>query len=694
MILRKLRIANIRSHVFSEIVFEEGFNCVVGGVGAGKSSLLYALHFALFGEPLHRSYDYLIREGENTGKVYLEFEHVGKIYKITRTLRRERGGISQDMGELRFYQDDELIAWGKAGAVQEQLRELTGLDKRVFEEFVWIQQEKLKDLLIKTPAERQRILDEIFGLSDFQKAWDKLLPYQRGYEAVRDTLGSDPDVLGIADLKKQYSELSIEIMNLQIELETLKIDLGSAEKQLLDAESRLKELEIEEKQIAELARERSALTASIAENKASLELMKTKLTHATQEVKRIKDSLYELGELEGGSIKRLASLGATKWETMEDLTHLAGELEAKIVDVRRRMTEFQTAERKSKATLQALQDSSVCPLCRRALEYTYRDQLSEELKREIYDYEQQTSLLSQELKKLETQYNAFKETMNEITNLGMQIRSCKENLEAAQRREAELKTEVEERETSLREKLLELKSIESRIAGFNIEALESARKVREDALLKYRWYVERIQSQERRIGDKRTILEALEKRLRNAEEKLKRKGNVEKIVKLVKELRNLYKDVTPTLRSIYIEGLRNTVQSELDALMAESGRNFHLTIDNEYTPVITEAAGHIRDASFISGGERTWLALAYRIGLGQLVTEARTGHCLDILILDEPTESLGSEDGSIEALSAAISGLKNISQIIIVTHSTELAEKAPVKFLVEKVGGVSKIKKI
>jgi DNA repair exonuclease SbcCD ATPase subunit len=58
--------------------FARGFNCLVGGLGCGKSSILYAIDFALVRRPLGRSYDYLLREGAENGKVVLQFTQNGK----------------------------------------------------------------------------------------------------------------------------------------------------------------------------------------------------------------------------------------------------------------------------------------------------------------------------------------------------------------------------------------------------------------------------------------------------------------------------------------------------------------------------------------------------------------------------------------------------------------------------------------
>jgi len=116
-----------------------------------------------------------------------------------------------------------------------------------------------------------------------------------------------------------------------------------------------------------------------------------------------------------------------------------------------------------------------------------------------------------------------------------------------------------------------------------------------------------------------------------------------------------------------------------------------MKIDETYTPSVISEGGTEREAANLSGGERTLLAFAYRLGLGQLIMQARTGHGLNILLLDEPTENLGSEDGSIERLAEAISKFKAIEQIVAVTHSETFAEKAEHVVKLEKENGISKV---
>ena len=71
--------------------------------------------------------------------------------------------------------------------------------------------------------------------------------------------------------------------------------------------------------------------------------------------------------------------------------------------------------------------------------------------------------------------------------------------------------------------------------------------------------------------------------------------------------------------------------------------------------------------------------------------QSRTGHGLSMLLLDEPTESIGRQDGSIDRSGEAISRFKAIAQIIAATHSEGFAEKAEHVITLEKEAGLSRV---
>ena len=110
-------------------------------------------------------------------------------------------------------------------------------------------------------------------------------------------------------------------------------------------------------------------------------------------------------------------------------------------------------------------------------------------------------------------------------------------------------------------------------------------------------------------------------------------------------------------------------------------------IDEEFTPIIQQD-GLDQDVSYLSGGEKTSVALAYRLALNGIVRRVSTGMNSNLLILDEPTDGFSKEQ-----LSKVREILDEIQspQIILVSHERELESFADQVIKVSKANGESKI---
>src|SRR5436309_13093077 len=99
MIIKSMQLENIRSYEEAAIEFSTGTILFQGDIRSGKSTILYAIEFALFGLG---SFDgsFLLKNGSNQGSVTLVFEVNGNEYEVHRTLKkREKKGGDHSVGQ-------------------------------------------------------------------------------------------------------------------------------------------------------------------------------------------------------------------------------------------------------------------------------------------------------------------------------------------------------------------------------------------------------------------------------------------------------------------------------------------------------------------------------------------------------------------------------------------------------------------
>ncbi|MFN4046485.1 MAG: SbcC/MukB-like Walker B domain-containing protein, partial [Acidilobaceae archaeon] len=108
---------------------------------------------------------------------------------------------------------------------------------------------------------------------------------------------------------------------------------------------------------------------------------------------------------------------------------------------------------------------------------------------------------------------------------------------------------------------------------------------------------------------------------------------------------------------------------------------------NEDYDVIVVREGQTLSVGSLSGGEKTVLALAFRLALASLLMEKP----VSTLILDEPTEYLDENSRSMvfETISE-IAGY--VDQVIVVTHDVEVESIGVRHIRVSKEGGISVVK--
>jgi exonuclease SbcC len=686
-----LQLENIRSHVKSTVPFARGFNCLVGGLGCGKSSILYAIDFALFGDPIGRSYDYLLREDADSGKVAVQFVQNGKTYKMTRGLKRRGKGIGQDFDELKLFEDENLIASVKSDAVDEQLKAITGLDKELFREIVWVRQEHLKELLDATPRERQKRLDELFGLSDYEAAWSNLLGYQREYEVERKFFEKDPDVVGMEKLNTEYNRTVEEFSLVEIELQETAKKLNEAKKTLEEADLKLKKLEEVKALVEELKRKETQIQANLTNAEDSSATLSEKIDNKRGIVENFKQRL-DTTQAQIDSYKaKLKEIGVSPDQPIEALKQYLAAFDDQISSLKGEQEATFRNMQTGKKRVSSLSAENRCPLCLQTLTEEYKNNLMQRIQEENNEQQKAISQLHHDIEELQQIKKEANDAFSNLLTLTPRIEELKARLNEESQSFAELSREFEEKQKLEKEQRLQLEVVRNEINRFDMSELEIGKTRRDQAFREYYLLDSDLRTRENRKKDLVKHVDEIKERVDQAQQKIERMEKIVKVIEVINGIRDAYRSIQPKLRSEFVKVLRNFVQQVLDGLIGGEGPLINVLIDETYTPYIKSESGFERDVSNLSGGERTLLAFAYRLGLGQLIMQSRTGHGLSMLLLDEPTESLGREDGSIDRLAEAISRFKAIEQIIAVTHSEAFAEKAEHVIRLEKEVGISKV---
>jgi exonuclease SbcC len=686
-----VQLENIRSHVKSTVPFTRGFNCLVGGLGCGKSSVLYAVDFALFGEPLGRSFEYLLREGAESGKVTVQFTQNGRTYKLIRGLKRRGKGIGQDFEELKLFEDETLIASMKTEAIAEQFKAITGLDKELYREIVWVRQEHLKELLDATPRERQRRLDELFGLSDYETAWSNIAEYQREYEGEKRAYEKDPDVVGMEKLSTEYNRITEEFTLLEIELQNAIAKLAGAKRTLEDADSKLKKLEEKKLFIEELRRKEAEVQANISNVKDASASLTQRMEGKKTIVNNLRQRQNSIDAQVNSYKSKLEEVGIAATQSAEALRSRLAALDNQVGSLKAEQeATAQNLQTDQKRTA-SLSMESRCPLCLQSLNGEYKNGLMQRIQQENAERQNKIKQLQIEIEELQRTKAVANEAVSNLQMLTAKAEDLKARISEEEKNLNDLTSDFEAKQRLEAELQGQLEAVQMEIGRFEVSDLEAARVQREQAFRQYYLLESDLRTKENRKKDLLTRLDETKERIDHAQEKLERVQKIARTLEVLGAIRDAYRSIQPKLRSEFVKVLRNFVQQVLDGLVGGEAPLLNVIVDDTYTPYVKSESGTDREVSNLSGGERTLLAFAYRLGLGQLIMQSRTGHGLSMLLLDEPTESLGREDGSIDRLAEAISRFKAIEQIIAVTHSEAFAEKAEHVIILEKEAGISKI---
>ncbi|HEY8804792.1 MAG TPA: SMC family ATPase, partial [Clostridium sp.] len=195
-----------------------------------------------------------------------------------------------------------------------------------------------------------------------------------------------------------------------------------------------------------------------------------------------------------------------------------------------------------------------------------------------------------------------------------------------------------------------------------------------------------------RISGRRSELKILESNLHELEKEVKDKKARHQNMQIFQQTNNwLEQHFIPAVQDIERHVLQsineefNQLFQRWFAILMDTG-DISVEADSNFTPIITQS-GYSLSVNSLSGGEKTSVALAYRLALNTMLKKV-AGMDNALLILDEPTDGFGKEQ--LIRLRQVLDELKS-AQIIMVSHERELESFVDKIYRVTKDGNQSRI---
>lgn len=229
MLIERLVLRNFKRFGDAEIRFRDGITGIVGNNGTGKSSIVEAILFALFGvQGTGVQSDYIVSSfaGEKAKcEVRLDFQVQGVRYTITRAFRK--GG--QTVHEARLHMGERLLASG-VSEVAAEVERLCGMGPSDFRNTVYAAQKDLPALLESRPGARKEWFMQALGIEKLKARSDEAVrewidEAERAVEREKNrlaVLSGQGDVSEIPVLAEELGRIGQEIAGKEAERQRLE----------------------------------------------------------------------------------------------------------------------------------------------------------------------------------------------------------------------------------------------------------------------------------------------------------------------------------------------------------------------------------------------------------------------------------------------------------------------------------------
>ena len=270
MIPRHLRISGFLSYRDPADLDFNSFElaCISGHNGAGKSSLLDALTWVLFGEARGKGMDVInLHKDVKAAEVALIFEYEGNVFRVQRTLPRGKSTVLEF--QVQDKENWKPLTEKTTRDTQARIEQTLRLDYETFINASFFLQGKADQFTQKKASERKTVLGTILGLEVWDEFKDRTAERRKLIEREVDEIDGR-----IAEIDTELSEEDVRKSRLA-ELETTLKQLSSTR---AAQESALENIRKNAALLAEQRKHIETLAASLERVRFSLRGLEIRLS--------------------------------------------------------------------------------------------------------------------------------------------------------------------------------------------------------------------------------------------------------------------------------------------------------------------------------------------------------------------------------------------------------------------------------
>ena len=271
MRLTRLRLVNFRQHADNTLLFDSGLTGIIGPNGSGKTTILEAIKWALYGGDATRGTVDSIRFARASARapvrIELDFDLAGHRYRLVRALTT--ADLFVDGGE-------RPIATGSS-AVTDVVRRKLGMSLDEFDNTYFTAQKQLAVMATLTAAARAQFLSRVLGYEKLRTAQDLCDDRRKALRNESNGMRAgmpDPEVLA-----RELVDAETRLRDAQARAAAAAVEMARAQQELSALQPRWTDAQRAREELQGLDSERRVLDAELAGLTRTVDRVESELAH-------------------------------------------------------------------------------------------------------------------------------------------------------------------------------------------------------------------------------------------------------------------------------------------------------------------------------------------------------------------------------------------------------------------------------